>query len=135
MKYVFDTTAYSELLRGHQKIAELVRLADEILIPNVVIAELRYGFELGSRKIDNEKLLARFLAAPKIHIVLPDNATTNYFVNIAVLARNKGVQLSTHDIWIAALTEQWNATLVSYDNDFKHLGYESLQLVSLNKSK
>ncbi len=43
----------------------------------------------------------------------------------------KGVQLSSHDIWIAALAEQWEATLVSFDNDFKHLAYKDLKLLEL----
>jgi tRNA(fMet)-specific endonuclease VapC len=135
MKYVFDTMAYSELLRGHKTVADILKQADEIYIPNVVVAELRYGFELGSKKIDNEKLLAKFLAANKVRVLLPDNATTTYFVNIAVLARKQGFQLSTHDMWIAALSEQWDAALVSFDNDFKHLGYKELRLVSVDKPK
>ncbi len=55
-------------------------------------------------------------------------------MNIAVLARKKGVQLSTHDIWIAALSEQWDATLVSFDNDFKFLNYKTLQLLYLERA-
>jgi tRNA(fMet)-specific endonuclease VapC len=97
-------------------------------MPNVVIAELRYGFRLGTKQEENERLLTRFVANEKIRVILPDNATTDYFVNIAMFARKKGVQLSTHDIWIAALTEQWDATLVTFDNDFKHLDYKDIKL-------
>jgi tRNA(fMet)-specific endonuclease VapC len=128
MKYTFDTTTYSELLRGHEKVAEALKAATEVLIPHIVVAELQYGFRLGSKQLENGKLLNKFIASKKVRILLPDNATTDYFVNIAVVARKKGVQLSSHDIWIAALTEQWDATLVTFDNDFKHLGYENLDL-------
>jgi predicted nucleic acid-binding protein len=128
MKYLLDTTAYSELLRGHQKVGEIIRGADELYVPNFVIAELEYGFRLGNRQPENEKLLTRFVSNKKVHVLLPDNATTSYFVNIAVFAHKKGVQLSSHDIWIAALAEQWDVVLVSFDEDFKHLSYEKLQL-------
>ena len=128
MKYVFDTTAYSELLRGQKKIAKILQNATEILMPHVVIAELRYGFCLGSRQAENEKLLNRFIASKKVRILLPDNATTDYFVNIAVSAHKKGIRLSMHDMWIAALSEQWGATLVTHDRDFTHLNYEGLDL-------
>jgi predicted nucleic acid-binding protein len=128
MKYMLDTTAYSELLRGHKKVGEVVRNADELYMPNVVIAELEYGFRLGNKQPENEKLLSRFVSNKKVHVLLPDNATTSYFVNIAVFAHKKGVQLSSHDIWIAALAEQWDAILVSFDKDFEHLSYEDLQL-------
>jgi tRNA(fMet)-specific endonuclease VapC len=128
MKYLFDTTAYSALLRGRKDIANLLNSAEEILIPNIVIAELQYGFRLGTKGAENEKLLSRFLANKKVRALLPDNATTGYFVDIAVFALKKGVQLSTHDIWIAAVTEQWNATLVTSDRDFVHLNYDALNL-------
>jgi predicted nucleic acid-binding protein len=131
MKYVFDTSTYSELLRGHSGVAEVLKTATEVFIPHVVVAELQYGFWLGSKRQDNEKLLGRFLASKKTRILLADNATTDYFVNVAVFARKKGVQLSSHDIWIAALTEQWGATLVSFDKDFVHLGYKNLKLLTL----
>ncbi|HTE58567.1 MAG TPA: PIN domain-containing protein [Verrucomicrobiae bacterium] len=128
MKYLFDTTTYSHLLKGHKVVANILKDAETIFMPNVVIAELRYGFRLGTKQEENERLLARFVANKKIRVILQDNATTDYFVNIAIFARKKGVQLSTHDIWIAALTEQWDATLVTFDNDFKHLDYKDIKL-------
>lgn len=127
-KYVFDTTAYSELLRGHEVVARIVQSADTIFLPNVVVAELRFGFRLGSRLTENERLLSRFVANKKVRVLLPDHATTDYFVNLAVFARRQGIQLSSHDLWIAALTEQWQAMLVSFDQDFKHLDYDTLKL-------
>jgi predicted nucleic acid-binding protein len=128
MKYLFDTTTYSHLLKGHKVVANILKDAETVFMPNVVIAELRYGFRLGTKQEENERLLTRFVANKKISVILPDNATTDYFVNIAIFARKKGVQLSTHDIWIAALTEQWDATLVTFDNDFKHLDYKDIKL-------
>jgi tRNA(fMet)-specific endonuclease VapC len=127
-KYLLDTTAYSELNRGNKDMASLVNNASTIFLPSVVIAELRYGFRLGTKLDDNEKLLSRFAATKKVNVLLPDNATTDYFVQIAVFAHKKGVKLSTHDMWIAALAEQWEASLVSFDNDFKHLAYPGVKL-------
>ena len=104
-----------------------------VLLPNVVVAELRYGFALGSKQEQNERLLARFLASQKIKLALPDSATTDYFVTIAAHARRNGVQLSTHDLWIAALAEQWEASLVTFDNDFTYLKRDELKLVTMQQ--
>lgn len=131
MNFVFDTTAYSELLRGHAQVAKILLTAVEIYVPNVVLAELEYGFRLGTKQLENSKLLNRFIASKKVRVLLPDNATTSYFVDIAVFAHKKGVQLSSHDIWIAAISEQWEATLVSFDKDFSHLARKNLKLLSL----
>jgi predicted nucleic acid-binding protein len=131
MKYILDTSAYSELLRGHKKVAAIVTKSNEILIPHVVIAELKYGFRLGTKQFENERLLNRFVASKKVRIILPDNATADYFVDIAVYARKKRIQLSSHDIWIAAFTQQYDASLVTFDNDFTHLNHEGLRIALL----
>jgi tRNA(fMet)-specific endonuclease VapC len=128
MTYMLDTTAYSELLRGHPSVAKIIKTADKILLPNVVIAELQYGFRLGSKQLENERLLSRFIASQKVQALLADNATTSYFVDIAIFARQKGIQLSSHDLWIAALAAQWEAILLTFDKDFGHLSYDSLKL-------
>lgn len=116
------------MVRGHESVAKVARNAETIFVPHVVMAELKYGFGFGTRREENERLLSRFVASRKVRILLPDNATTEYFVNIALYARRQGVQLSSHDIWIAALAEQWDATLLTFDRDFKHLGYKNLEL-------
>jgi tRNA(fMet)-specific endonuclease VapC len=116
------------MLKGNEAVADILKSAETVFLPSFVIAELKYGFRLGTRQEDNEQLLSRFIANKKIRVVLPDNATTDYFTNIAIFAHKKGVQLSTHDLWIAALTEQWDVTLVTFDNDFKHLNYKHIKL-------
>ncbi len=128
MNYLFDTTTYSHMLKGDKAVADILNTAETVFLPNFVIAELKYGFRLGTRQVENEQLLSRFVANKKIRVVLPDNATTDYFTNIAVFARKKGVQLSAHDLWIAALAEQWDVALVTFDKDFEHLGYKHLKL-------
>jgi len=128
MKYLLDTSAYSNLLKGNPILADIINNSEAIFVPSIVIAELRYGFRLGSRLEENERLLSRFLASKKVHGLLPDNATTDYFIAIATYARKNGIQLSHHDLWIAALAEQWDATLVSTDQDFKHLAHPDLNL-------
>jgi tRNA(fMet)-specific endonuclease VapC len=129
MYYVFDTTAYSEIDRGHLEMAKLVVSADEILMPQMTIAELRYGFALGSRTLENEKLLARFLANTKVRVLFPDSITTDLYVELAAWLKKQGRQLSHHDLWIAALSTQYDATLVSFDNDFSYLPKTSKRLL------
>ncbi len=116
-----DTSAYSNLNRGGRRVADLVLNSEQILLPSFVEAELRFGFAFGSKELENNKLLDRFIASSKVRLVLPDKATTLVFTELAKLARQSGVQLSSHDLWIAALAKQFNASLVTYDKDFANL--------------
>lgn len=128
MDYLFDTSAYSQLLRGNPAASKALQSADKVFIPSFVLAELRFGHASGSKMQENEKLLNRFIAAQKVQVLLPDHATTDYFVATALYARKKGVALASHDIWIAALAQQWDAKLLTYDRDFAHLNYPDLKL-------
>ena len=128
MRYLFDTSAYSNLQRGQLQMAAYLQQAEAILLPGMVVAELRYGFALGKRNSENERLLNRFIADEKVHLLLADTKTINGFVHIATFAHRKGVSLSQHDIWIASMSVQWDATLVTFDKDFEHLGYKKLKL-------
>jgi len=117
------------MVRGHVPVMELVRRADEIIVPSVVVAELRFGFALGERQEENELLLSRFLHDRRVAVVYPDELTTDAYLSVAVFARRHGKQLSQNDTWIAALAVRHDGVLVSYDRDFLGLsGLSGFQL-------
>ena len=47
---MLDSDAYSKLMRGNQRIGDIVRSAEEIVMPAVVVAELMYAFRQGQRQ-------------------------------------------------------------------------------------
>ncbi|MCE2424996.1 MAG: hypothetical protein J4F45_07820 [Pseudomonadales bacterium] len=57
MRIVLDSNAYSNLKRGHRPVVELVRGAEEVLLPLIVIGELLYGFRNGSQRQRNVREL------------------------------------------------------------------------------
>ncbi|HUD07404.1 MAG TPA: PIN domain-containing protein [Candidatus Saccharimonadales bacterium] len=128
-----DTTAYSQLVRGNSEIATLLGASDIVIMPQPTIAELKSGFAFGVRQEENEANLTRFLASNKVLLVYPDEVTTEYYVAIYSHARRKSRQLSNNDLWIAALSAQYNAELESFDHDFDALlDYEGLRVQVLN---
>jgi tRNA(fMet)-specific endonuclease VapC len=50
MTVALDTNAYSDFLRGVPGRVEIVRAADRIFLPLIVIGELRAGFSAGNRE-------------------------------------------------------------------------------------
>jgi predicted nucleic acid-binding protein len=114
-----DTVTYSALLRGIPQADTAIRSAKEINMPLPVIAELRYGFARGSKQHQNEQTLQRFLAQPQILILVPTIKTTELYADLQLLCVNKGKALSQNDIWIAALSQEANDILVTFDQDFR----------------
>jgi hypothetical protein len=50
MRLLLDTSAYSALMRGHERIRRAVRANEEIFLNSIVIGELTAGFIKGSRR-------------------------------------------------------------------------------------
>ena len=49
-----DTSAYSNFMRGQRQAVATVLGASDIVLPTIVVGELRYGFRRGSRFEKNE---------------------------------------------------------------------------------
>lgn len=121
MSCILDTTAYVHLNKGDQAVADAVRLSDRLFLPQFTIAELRFGFALGSRTAENEVLLGKFLSSAQTEALYADEMTTGFYVAAATYARKHGRQLSHNDLWIAALALQHGAELLTFDKDFEGL--------------
>ena len=77
-----DTSAYSAFLRGDDRIQEAIQRANEILLPQIVVGELAFGFEMGKQKQKNWKEFYRFLSSPRVEVVDIDFDTALYYARI-----------------------------------------------------
>jgi tRNA(fMet)-specific endonuclease VapC len=121
MKVLLDTSAYSELKRGHPGVASIVRRSSWIFFSPVVAGELLHGFRRGSRHEENALALRSFLGNPYVSLVPVTLVTAERFALIAFLLRSKGTPIPTNDIWIAAQALETGADLVSFDDHFRHV--------------
>jgi len=121
MKLLLDTNAYSELKRGHEEVAYLVRRAEKIYLPAIVVGELLYGFSCGRQNARNRNELDRFLDNPYVQFLPVSHTTADRFARIATSLRRKGTPLPANDIWIAAGAMETGAELVSFDAHFEHV--------------
>ena len=121
MRIALDTNAYVAVARGTGPAVELVRTATEILLPLVVLGELRAGFAAGTRSERNEASLAAFLRSPRVQVLCPDEQTTFHYARLFAYLRKKGTPVPTSDLWIAALVVQHELSLVTRDAHFDKL--------------
>lgn len=121
MKILLDTSAYSELRRGHPEVAALVRRAQRVYLSSIVVGELLFGFRLGTKFLANARDLEELLAQPRIELLNVTYTTADRFSLIASSLRRRGRALSNNDIWIAAHAMESGADLVSLDDDFGHV--------------
>ena len=118
MRVMLDTNAYSQLKRGHHRVAQLLRGAEQVLLSFIVIGELLYGFRKGSRQEQNMLELRAFLDNPHVAVVTMNFTTADRYARIIAGLRAKGCPIPSNDVWIAAHAMETGADLVSFDRHF-----------------
>jgi tRNA(fMet)-specific endonuclease VapC len=91
--------------------AELQR-GTRILIPAIVLFELRYGIANSARRAANERLLEVFLSA-RIETPAFDAGDAAEAADIRAYLRRRGTPIGPYDILIAAQARRHGATLVT----------------------
>lgn len=120
-RVILDTSAYSHFRAGHPALHERLDAAKEIIVPTVVLGELHAGFRGGSRFLDNEAMLERFLEERFVTVVDVDRGVSTRYGEVFSQLKRAGTPIPTNDIWIAAVALETGAHLLSFDDDFEHV--------------
>ncbi len=98
MRIAIDTNRYVDFAKGFPEAVERLRRADEILVPFVVLGELRAGFAGGARTRENEANLVRFLDSRRVDLVFADEDTTHHYARLFHQLRRQGTGIPTNDL-------------------------------------
>lgn len=122
-----DTNIYSALRRGDKSVVKKISKYERVVIPVVVLGELRAGFLGGSKIAENQQNLTEFLASEFVYVAKVSEATTSIYAELVAELKRKGKPIPTNDIWIAAITLEQRARLLTLDAHFSNI--EGLVLV------
>ncbi len=118
-RVLIDTNIYSELLRGNQFVADLLKKPEIIAFSVISIAELLTGFKNSAREKENLEELDRFLYSPRVLVYDIDIETSEFYAKIYDELKRSGDPIPTNDLWIAALTLQHGTKLFTLDKHFR----------------
>ena len=121
VEIAIDTNRYRDFVDGVPEAVVVFRTCPRIYVPFVVVAELRAGFAIGSRGVENERVFEQFLHRPRVEMLLATMETTRHYAHLYRQLRAAGTPIPTNDLWIAALVVQHNLTLFSRDSHFNAL--------------
>jgi tRNA(fMet)-specific endonuclease VapC len=121
VRIAIDTNRYRDLAEGKREVVDVLQNADAVVVPFIVLAELRAGFAVGSKGQANERALHQFLAQPGVSVVYATEATTRSYAGLYRQLRSQGTPIPTSDLWIAALVIEHDLTLYSRDAHFAKL--------------
>ena len=121
MRVALDTNRYVDLCKGVIETVGVLEEAEDILLPFVVLGELRAGFALGRRQADNERTLRSFLLKDGVRVLFADDQTTHHYSSVFRQLRKQGTPIPTNDLWIAASALEHGAALLTRDAHFAHI--------------
>jgi tRNA(fMet)-specific endonuclease VapC len=121
VRVAVDTNRYVDLCKGVAETLQILETADVLILPFVVLAELRAGFVLGRRQADNERALHKLLLKDGVDVLYSDDQTTRHYAAVFRQLRKQGTPIPTNDMWLAALVLQHNLALHARDRHFDHL--------------
>ena len=115
MNIVLDTNRYSAADSGDPPTIAVLRSANQIHIPFIVLGELRYGFAGGGQAAANERRLQQFLSIPRVRPLWADDQTSHEYARLRDYLKKQGTPIPTDDVWIAALAVQHGLPLYTRD--------------------
>ena len=120
-RLALDTSAYSRLRAGDERVHELVAASEIVLVPTTVLGELLGAFELGSRGRENRLALADFFDEPFVSVAAVSANVARQYGRVYASLRRAGTPIPVNDIWIAATAIDQGACLLTFDRDFERV--------------
>lgn len=117
-KYLLDTSTLVDLINKDTIIPARLTFNEEVFIPSIALGELYYGAFKSTHTQENVKRLDQISKTNTI--IGCDTATARIYGNIKNTLIKKGKPIPENDIWIAAIAQQHQLTLVTRD---KHYDY------------
>lgn len=115
---VLDTNAYVAFKRGDADVLSVLRRAERICLPTVVLGELLAGFAAGNREAVNREELALFLQSHRVSTLPVRETTADHYALVFAVLRAKGRPIPSNDLWIAACTLEVGGALLTLDAHF-----------------
>ncbi|AFZ26803.1 putative nucleic acid-binding protein, contains PIN domain [Cylindrospermum stagnale PCC 7417] len=125
-RFLLDTNIIIALFQRDTSVQENIAQTEQVFVSSTVVGELYYGVYKSRRVTANLTRIEEFVA--KTSVLECDLVTAQQYGEIKNFLREKGRPIPENDIWIAAVTKQYELTLVSRDKHFSEI--DGLFLVS-----
>lgn len=121
MRLLIDSNRFIDFCAGDRATVETFEQAALLVIPFVVLAEIRVGAQLARRGENQVRVLNELLGQPGVRTVHSTDGTAHHYAAIYAQLRRKGTPIPTNDIWIAALALEHNLILHTRDAHFDRI--------------
>lgn len=113
---ILDTNAFSAMADGESALESVLRQANQVGVPVVVLGEYRYGIAQSRNREHYEQWLSDYL--PVFRILDVDEQTAGHYADLRIGLKRLGKPIPSNDVWIAALCRQHSLPVLSRDRHF-----------------
>ena len=118
-KVLLDTNAYARFLAGDAKVLDTLAAAETVYMSVFVMGELEAGFRAAAKRLENRRILDRFLGKPSVAVLDASRETAEIFGMVKDSLRKAGRPIPMNDVWIAAHALETGSLLITYDAHFR----------------
>lgn len=113
---ILDTNGLSALVEGEPSLEPVLRKAEHLAIPAIVLGEYRYGIWHSRNRQHYQQWLQQYL--PQFRILDIEDRTTIPYAAVRTELKKAGTPIPSNDVWIAALCRQHSLPIISRDHHF-----------------
>ena len=113
---ILDTNGLSALVEGEPSLEPVLRKAEHLAIPAIVLGEYRYGIWHSRNRQHYQQWLQQYL--PQFRILDIEDRTTIPYAAVRTELKKAGTPIPSNDAWIAALCRQHSLPIISRDHHF-----------------
>lgn len=132
MRLLLDTSAYSAMRRGDERLRPYLKEAEQVLLTTIVLGELLSGFGGGRQETQNRRLLREFIDSPRVAVLGLDEETAERYALILRDLKARGRPIPTNDLWIAASAAQHALRVLTLDEHFTHVPHVLVEYLERN---
>ena len=118
MRILIDSNRFIDFCAGEMKVVDAFEQVALVVVPFIVLAEIRVGAQSIKRGDAQVRILGELLQQPGVRVVHSSDSTTHHYAALYARLRKAGTPIPTNDLWIAALAIEHSLVLYSRDAHF-----------------
>ena len=118
MRILIDSNRFIDFCAGEMEVFDAFEQAVLVVVPFIVLAEIRDGAQSIKRGDAQVRILGELLQQPGVRVVHSSDCTTHHYAALYARLRKAGTPIPTNDLWIAALAIEHELVLYSRDAHF-----------------
>lgn len=115
-RFLLDTNILIAIFAADQSVRQHLSQSGEFFVPTIALGELYYGAMKSTRVDANVKRIDELAVSSSL--LGCDTQTSRHYGQIKNNLRLKGRPIPENDIWVAAIAQQHDLTVVSRDMHF-----------------